>query len=34
MDGKTSFVNVGKNKKVKMETITVIKEQPKPGKDL
>ena len=46
MDGKTSFVNIGKNKKVKMETITVIKEghsqsadaqnssPPKPGKDL
>ena len=30
MDGKTSKVNIGKNKTVKMETVTVIKE-PKPG---
>ena len=30
MDGKTSKVNIGKNKTVKMETVTVIKE-PNPG---
>ena len=30
MDGKTSRVNIGKNKTVKMETVTVIKE-PNPG---